>query len=358
MASDLFKEASKYFSLEAIDTNNWSFKLFSKVTVGIFVASAVISAASSYSGDPIVCKEDKEFANQFCWIHGAKLAYIDTPHGCEEKENKRDDPDTEYYIWVSMVLFLNGVLFMIPDKLWQYFEGGLLEQFGSRKSEFLDNDLDRKHVEIYEGLSKNACRKYFYTFIACEMLNIVIAIISFVLTDVFLSGRFFNYGSNVISYDSVIKHDSGIDELNCKQHPMSSLFPTVVNCEYSFSGVNKNLDKRSTICMLGQNILNQKIFFLIWIWFIVLFVASALVFIDRMVSIFVPAYQRSILESHIRSRNARSLTQRMPLGYERNGEWFVLAQLGRNSSPYKYRNFLEKLGERLENENTIGNQDL
>ena len=82
-----------------------------------------------------------------------------------------------------------------------------------------------------------------------------------------------------------------------------------------------------------------------------------------MMCIFVPAYQRRILASHIKSKNAKSLTDLIPLGYERNGKWFVLAQLGRNSSPYKYRNFLEKLGEGLGNENTRqrdqinGNQD-
>ena len=373
MASDLFKEASKYFSLEAIDTNNWSFKLFSKVTVGIFVASAVISAASSYSGVPIVCKDDNDYANQFCWIHGAqkiqKTLDSTLPKTCAGVISHHGDFGTEYYLWVSMMLFLNGVLFMIPDKIWQHFEDGLLEQFGSKRSEFLDNpqnerppneneanDVDGKHVEIYRGLSKNACRKYFYTFIACEMLNIVITIISFVLTNVFLSGRFFNYGSNVISYNL------GYEE--CQQNPMSSLFPTVVNCEYSFYGTTGDPEKRSVICMLGQNILNQKIYFLIWVWFIVLFFVSAFVFIDRMMCIFVPAYQRSILASHIKSKNARSLTKPIPLGYEKNGKWFVLAQLGRNASPYKYRNFLEKLGERLEKENTrqgdqrIGNQDI
>merc|ERR1712141_542342 len=202
----------------------------------------------------------------------------------------------------------------------------------------------------YEGLSKNACRKYFYTFIACEMLNIVIAIISFVLTNVFLSGRFFNYGSNVISYNSAY------DE--CKQDPMTSLFPTVVNCTHSFFGVNGNVEKRSLACMLGQNILNQKIYFLLWVWFMVLFFVSAVLFIDRMMCIFVPAYQRSIIASHIKSRNARRLTECIPLGYERNGEWFVLAQLGRNSSPYKYRNFLEKLAEEAQiavDYNNVGN---
>merc|ERR1739848_293710 len=73
---------------------------------------------------------------------------------------------------------------MIPDKLWQYFEDGMLEQFGSDKSNFLNNprdeyDADGKHVAVFKMISKKLSRKYFWTFVACEMLNVVIGIVSF-----------------------------------------------------------------------------------------------------------------------------------------------------------------------------------
>ena len=114
MASDLFKEASKYFSLEAVDIDNWSFKLFSKVTVAIFVASAVISA---YFGSPIVCKSGDAYAEQLCWLHGARNYYSKAPDACFlDSDDKGANPGTEYYIWVSMVLFLNGVFYMVDSR--------------------------------------------------------------------------------------------------------------------------------------------------------------------------------------------------------------------------------------------------
>merc|ERR1712020_523955 len=72
MASELFKEASKYFSLDSLDKDNWAFKLFSKVTVGIFMGSAALSLASSYSGDAIVCKDGDDYDKQYCWLHGSR----------------------------------------------------------------------------------------------------------------------------------------------------------------------------------------------------------------------------------------------------------------------------------------------
>ena len=385
MAIDLFKEASKYFSLEAVDIDNWSFKLFSKVTVGIFVASAMFSAASSYSGKAISCKGGEEYAEQFCWLHGTRKYPDECPGGSESDE---ENHNTEYYLWVSMVLFLNGVLFMIPDKLWRYFEDGMLEQFGSNKREFLDDPkIDRsenenqnngnivnitndganasnshgsntrpnhgKHVEIFKKLSKKLCRKYFYTFVACEMLNIVIAITSFVFTNAFLSGHFYTYGSNVVSFGS------GYDTTN---DPMCSLFPTVVSCTYTLFGPSGALGTRNDVCILGQNILNQKIYFFLWLWFMVLFFVSGYIIIDRIMCTLMPWYQRQVIASHLKSTKSIRVEnlKNFPHGI---GRWFVLAQLGRNSCPYKYRNFLEKLGERLENENTrrrnqrVGNQD-
>jgi len=357
MASELFKEASKYFSLDSLDKDNWAFKLFSKITVGIFMGSAALSLASSYSGDAIVCKGGDDYDKQYCWLHGSrqlpasqisddisgKHCYADPDN--EDVSLRSPNPDTEYYIWVSMVLFLNGIVFMIPDKLWQYFEDGMLEQFGSDKSNFLSNprdeyDADGKHVAVFKMISKKLSRKYFWTFVACEMLNVVIGIVSFLCINAFLSGQFSTYGADVLNYSSGYKEG--------KKDPMCSLFPTIVNCETSFFGVTGAKDVKSKICILGQNILNQKIYFLLWLWFMVLFGVSVLVIINRIMCIFVPAFQRQVVAAHLKSKNANRLTsiERIPLGHDYLGKWFLLAQLGRNSCPYKYRNFLEKLGEK------------
>jgi len=346
MASELFKEASKYFSLDALDKDNWAFKLFSKITVGLFMGSAALSLASSYSGDAIVCNDGKrdDYTEQFCWLHGSRhlpnneVSAEIQGKPCYADTTNDPTPSTEYYIWVSMLLFLNGLVFMIPDKLWQYFEDGMLEQFGSDKRNFLDNPTDEtKHVAVFKNISKKLSRKYFWTFVACEMLNVIIGIISFLFINAFLSGHFSTYGADVLNYSLV----------NNGRDPMCSLFPTIVNCAFGTFAVTGHKDTESTICILGQNIVNQKIYFVLWLWFMVLFGVSVLVIINRLMCIFVPAFQRQVVASHLKSKNTNRLTslERMPLGYDYLGKWFILAQLGRNSSPYKYRDFLDQLGE-------------
>ena len=395
MASALFKETNRYLSLDKIDRDNWAFKLFSKMTVGIFITSAAISVASSYSGKAIVCKDGNGkfkygFDEQYCWLHGSRHLprdyisdKINKDRECYADVSFDDpDPDTEYYIWVSMLLFLNGVLFMIPDKLWQYFEGGMVEQFGSSKKDFLDNPkndkrqneqakkeiekivsqkngkaindnqgneekkipkhLDGKHVEIFRNISKKNSRKYFFTFFACELLNCIVAILSFLFINVFLSGNFVTYGWDVINYHlytTSYKYNAG------KRDPMCSIFPTIVNCQTSFFSVIELKEERSKICILGQNILNQKIYFLLWLWFMVLFSTSVIIIINRIMCVFSPAYQRRVIASHIKSKNVGKLIwlEEIPQGYDYLGKWFILAQLGRNSCSYKYRNFIEKL---------------
>ena len=77
----------------------------------------------------------------------------------------------------------------------------------------------------------------------------------------------------------------------------------------------------------------------------VLFSASLLVIIDRVMCFSSPSYRRRVIASHIKSKNVGKLIwlKEIPQDYDYLGKWFVLAQLGRNSCPYKYRNFIEKL---------------
>ena len=74
----LFIDLAGYFKLEAVDIDNWTFKLYSKATVGLFVFSSVISVATGYFGDPIKClhKEDKSYEESYCWLHGLYLSLI------------------------------------------------------------------------------------------------------------------------------------------------------------------------------------------------------------------------------------------------------------------------------------------
>ena len=147
-------QIKKFFTLDKVDIDNWTFKLFSKISVGILLLSSALCIATTYFGSPIECKghaaEDK-FVLSYCWIHGSyhvddknkKLAEklyggeicesgSGLPEGSGDGEPD-DTVDTAYYQWVVFMLFAHAVIFMIPNQLWRFMEGGLMESFGSRK---------------------------------------------------------------------------------------------------------------------------------------------------------------------------------------------------------------------------------
>ena len=357
MASALIGELTKRFSLDGVDIDNWTFKFYSRVTVGIFMMAAAASTASSYGGESIKCLQGGSYDESYCWLHGTshlplkKLTQeiTNTDH-CfrydpnESFEDATGDKDTKYYIWVSLVLFLNGILFIIPDQLWKHFEGSMLQQFGSNRMDFLDDTKEAK--KKFNNLSNNQTRRYFFTFLLFELLNFLTAIVSFSMIDKFLSGRFYNYGIDAMNYYAGNLKEAEINTSDgtkyVKLNPMCSVFPTIVNCDFNFFGVNGNLEQRSNICILGQNLMNQKTFLIVWIWFVVLFGVTICQILYRFVTLVLVDCQRNTIQQYAKSSDDEAV-KKIGLGLSHIGNWFLLAQIGRNSDPYKFRQFLHEL---------------
>ena len=49
------KAVGSYFELQQVSIDNWSFKLFYKITTSILVLSSVLVTARQFFGDPIKC---------------------------------------------------------------------------------------------------------------------------------------------------------------------------------------------------------------------------------------------------------------------------------------------------------------
>ena len=357
MASALFGQFTSRFSLDGVDIDNWTFKFYSRVTFGVFMMAAAASTASSYGGDAIKCASGTSYDESYCWLHGTshlplnKLSQeINSNDNCvryDPNETSEDrDKDTKYYIWVSLVLFLNGILFIIPDQLWKYFEGNMLKQFGSNRMDFLTDPNDAKRK--FNNLSNNLTKRYFFTFAFFEFLNFLTAIASFLIIDKFLSGRFYSYGIDAMNHyagnlkETEIKVSSS-STVSVKLNPMCSVFPTIVNCDFKFFGLDGNLlETRSNICILGQNLMNQKTFLIVWVWFVVLFVVTIFQILYRFVTLVLVDCQINTIQQYAMSRDNEAV-KNIDLGLTHIGNWFLLTQIGRNSDPYKFRQFLHEL---------------
>jgi len=360
MADALFQELKNRLTFDGIDIDTWVFKFYSRVTVGLFWVAAAVSVADSLvDKNPIECKGADSYDTNYCYLHG--VAHLQ-PNGisgdingadCFSADNVGEEKISNYYLWISLVLFLCGAAFAIPNEIWKHFEGGVLKQFEGLQSIELEDEKAKekrkKAVSQFKRLTNNFTNRYFYTFVFFELVYCILGVIIFNLIDLFLDGKFHSYGSDTFAYlsgnsvaipitdtDNSITHDVTVN-------PMCNVFPTVVSCTIkTFAVVKDGDDTKNTICILGRNILNQQIFLVLWVWFTILFSATVCQIIYRIITLLVPSYQRSMIQYHLNSTDNLAV-KKIDLGFGKVGNWFLLTQIGSNSDPYAFRKFLEEV---------------
>ena len=115
-----------------------------------------------------------------------------------------------FFQWVTFVMMIQAGTFMLPKKIWTALEGGLMEEFGQdAKSkviltdEFEEAVLMEAQVDKYLKFFRSVWHRnnwYFSMFVLCEVLNCIVLFFNFWCCDVFLNGKFYYYGWDVIQY--------------------------------------------------------------------------------------------------------------------------------------------------------------
>lgn len=52
-------------------------------------------------------------------------------------------------------------------------------------------------------------------------------------------------------------------------------FPRVTQCNFYLFGSGGEIQRRNVLCVLPQNIMNEKIYLVMWLWFIFLTIVTA-----------------------------------------------------------------------------------
>ena len=95
--------------------------------------------------------------------------------------------------------------------------------------------------------------------------------------DLFLGRRFFNLGSNIFNYAILRAALNEVDptynasSLNYLFYPvlfLTQVFPRVVMCSMDAFGLTASVSKISGLCTLPVNIVNEKIYLILWFVFL------------------------------------------------------------------------------------------
>lgn len=347
---------------EKANIDNAVFRCHYRITTAILFVSCILVTANNLIGDPINCINDGavpgHVINTYCWItstftlptqvHKHVGTHVVHPAVGSYVEGEDEKRYHTYYQWVPFMLFFQGILFYVPHWIWKNWEEGKVRMItdgmrGAIVSTKEDrSDRQRRLVQyIIETLHMHNMYAAGYFF--CEFLNFVNVVANMFMIDAFLGGTFFTYGTEVLRFTQMNQEN--------RTDPMVEVFPRVTKCTFHKYGASGSIQDHDALCILALNILNEKIYIMLWFWFYALAIISAGALCYSLAVITLPSIRETILIRRFRfgtPAGVSALIRRTQVG-----DFLLLHLLGQNMNNMFFGEVLDELSNNLHVGNNI-----
>jgi len=352
-AIGIAKTATEIFlGVGQVSIDNFTFRLFYKWSVTLFIVCSVLVCTSQFFGDPVQCETaedsvDDDVLNSFCWMYTS----FDTPPAftspCTRKKYDGTFLYNTYYQWVSIFLGFLAVVYYIPRCVWIMLEGNLMEILVKGTVGMSPpKDMNKKKGEMLKHFQEhvhNKFNRYAFGFFLCEFCNLLFAVICIYLTHIFLNYQFYDYGILVYQYFMLPPEERQRPEVI---NPMCEVFPKVAACNYHRYGMGGRVDGRNAICILGLNMINDKVFVLVWVWHCLLVVMGCVRVFTRSLQLCSARIRMFLVQMKMQryfAKNAHMVHIRHYILHCSIGDWFVLYQMSKNVNKRFFAEFLALL---------------
>lgn len=364
---DLTKPLRELLKTKDVDSTNTVWRLHSRATVFALVFFTILLSAKAYFGEPIECISSvspaiKASMNSFCWILGTFIsndpnfvyASWDFIEIGERMGNiaKEERLYQKYYQWVPFILAIQAFLFSFPKHLWRFCEGGRMKNLCENLTSVLPpdawNEKRRCHTLLY--LTQESRRRhcnYALLFFGCELLNFLVVLLNMFLMNFIFAG-FWN------SYRPAMQALFALD-MNSWTSYNSLVFPKLAKCDFHYIGPSGTKQTLDALCLLPQNIVNEKIFAFLWLWFIALAVISGVHICYRLAQCCCQSVRFQLLYSTLQPVSYNRVKR---VVRESNvGHWFFLYQMARNMNKGVMRDIVKDLA-KIGQERNLSRQNL
>ncbi|KAF5280645.1 hypothetical protein FQA39_LY05293 [Lamprigera yunnana] len=375
-----FDEVRKNFKIKpkAYSIDNIAFKLHYRITTLILLAGTVLVTSRQYIGEHIRCISDKGVAdnvmNTYCFFTATFTVIRHLNETLLDKEVlahpgvgpmgvNTDEPIKRhaYYQWVPFVLFGQALMFYFTHILWKKLEGQRLRKLVDGL-QYAAYSLGEKEIEVNKAKiptkeKRNEKIKQIRTMfmsrlyinrswstglVLCEFLNFIHVIIQVHMTNKFLAGQFLSLGPEIIRNGV----DSSVDQLDI-------VFPKVTKCTFYKYGPTGSIQWHDAMCVMALNIINDKIYVILWFWFLILFIFSTLAILWRLITVILHARSQKFNELVFSTACPGKLNPWRVLRVTRYcnfTDWLFLYYLSKNMDGFVFRDLFIGLAEDLDDQ--------
>lgn len=297
-------QVKKLFKPSEVRIGNLVFDLHRQWTFVIIIIGLIFSSSNNYlNKDAMICHGGSSYINNFCFLHGsshiprALQAELSSSTSCISKDEGGEDQDkvrtTHYYIWLPFVLAIIAIMTKLPWILWKnVLERGLMKKLVADMDQDGSKTAKRFLKVVMRGRTNSVpAIVYNFGFFFCEVLNLVVILVSQSILNSLFNDEYASYGVNVQSYNSFVPNPN-LPEQPSPANPMCHLFPTEVSCTVKTGGIGGNANKENILCLLPNNVFYQYYFLLLWWWWVVLIFITCLGIVYRIVQILLPQFDR------------------------------------------------------------------
>lgn len=359
----LFSDVKKYIKRPEVIIDNYAFRLHYGASLTLVLAASILVTARQFFGDPIDCipptsdvmrKDSAKILDTYCWIHTTfsvpngwnKEVGVEVPYpGLDKYTPDQERVHHTYYQWVCFVLGFQAFLFYVPRFFWKSAEGGRTKGLllGLQSPILAEDKRNENRALLVDYIHRNLnCHGIlFWMYAIAEVLNMLNVFLQMFIMDRFLGGEFTSYGWDVINFtewDPSVRYD-----------PMIKVFPRLTKCTFRTYGSSGDVQKYDAICVLPINILNEKIYIILWFWFYFMAIISLIAVIYRVLTIIVTRMRWLSIKMQGRFVNDNALTS--VINRCSISDWFLLDLLSKNLDSLNFKDLILDLDKRLEGEN-------
>jgi len=185
-----------------------------------------------------------------------------------------------YYQWVPYLFILQGIMFLLPHRLWEYLEEGKMEAIAKAAKNANLKEKERANVinriaHFIKAQERGfGHRRYAFSYLLCTGLNLLNVVVNIFLLDRFLgTSNFLSLGPRWLN--SLKDSDSGETSAGF----LKTIFPREVMCQWHQYGSGGHAEWHVYLCLLASNVITEKVIVFLWFWLFFLLILSTGVFV-------------------------------------------------------------------------------